>query len=96
MLEAARAATYHLLSRCLATVLTVVDAVAFRMEDERIAELLLQQATADSAVALTHQQIAADFGTSREVFSRILADFAAGGLVQVRRGSVTIHPRCAD
>jgi CRP/FNR family transcriptional regulator len=44
-------------------------------------------------LTLTHQQIAAELGSSREVISRILADFAAGGLVQVARGSVTILDR---
>lgn len=46
------------------------------------------------AIALTHQQIAAELGSSREVVSRILADFAANGLVQVARGIVVVLDRC--
>jgi CRP/FNR family transcriptional regulator, anaerobic regulatory protein len=85
---------FQLLSRRLATVLAIIDEVAFRRMDVRIAEFLLRHALADTdALALTHQQIATELGTSREVVSRILADFAAGGMVQVTRGSITILNR---
>jgi CRP/FNR family transcriptional regulator len=57
------------------------------------AEFLLRQQPAGGALALTHQQIAAELGTSREVVSRILADFSGSGLVQVTRGSVTVLER---
>jgi CRP/FNR family transcriptional regulator len=82
---------FQLLSRRLATVMAVLDAVAFRRMDARIAEFLLQRiAPAQPALSLTHQQIAADLGTSREVVSRILSDFADDGLVQIGRGVVTV------
>lgn len=85
---------FQLLSRRLATVLEIVDEVAFRRMDVRIAEFLLRQAPlGGEALALTHQQIAAELGSSREVVSRILADFAAAGLVQVTRGSIAILDR---
>ncbi|MEI7643324.1 MAG: Crp/Fnr family transcriptional regulator [Chloroflexales bacterium] len=89
-----RSYVFQLLSQRLATVMAVVDEVAFRRMDVRIAELLLSRpASAGAVLTLTHQQIAAELGSSREVISRILADFAAGGLVQVARGSVTILDR---
>jgi CRP/FNR family transcriptional regulator len=85
---------FQLLSRRLATVMAVLDEVAFRRMDARIAELLLARLGPDGApLVLTHQQIAAELGTSREVVSRILADFAASGLVQVGRGSVAVLDR---
>lgn len=85
---------FQLLSRRLATVLAIVDEVAFRRMDVRIAEFLLRHAPPETnALALTHQQLATELGTSREVVSRILADFAAGGLVQLSRGSVSILDR---
>ncbi|MFQ3661236.1 MAG: Crp/Fnr family transcriptional regulator [Chloroflexaceae bacterium] len=88
-----RAYVFQLLSRRLATVMAVVDEVAFRRVDTRLAEFLLHQAPSDGLVRLTHQQIAAELGTSREVVSRILADFAAAGLVQLGRGSISVRDR---
>lgn len=87
---------FALLSQRLATVMAVVDEVAFRRMDVRIAEFLLRALPAErEAVALTHQQIAAELGTAREVVSRILADFAAGGLLQLTRGSIVVLDRAA-
>lgn len=89
-----RSYVFQLLSRRLAAVLAIIDEVAFRRVDVRIAEFLLRHALPDTdTLALTHQQLATELGTSREVVSRILADFAAGGLVQVSRGSVRVLDR---
>lgn len=85
---------FQLLARRLATVMAVIDEVAFRRMDVRVAEFLLRALPPDtSELSLTHQQIAAELGSSREVVSRILADFAAGGLVQVARGSIVVQDR---
>jgi CRP/FNR family transcriptional regulator len=85
---------FQLLSRRLATVMAVIDEVAFRRMDVRIVEFLLRRLPADgAALSLTHQQIAAELGTSREVVSRILADVAAGGVLQIARGSVVVLDR---
>lgn len=89
-----RTYVFQLLSRRLATVMAVVDEVAFRRVDARLAEFLLRHAPPDGApLLLTHQQIAAELGTSREVVSRILADFVAAGLVQASRGSLSVLDR---
>jgi CRP/FNR family transcriptional regulator len=89
-----RAYVFHLLSRRLAAVMAVVEEVAFRRVDVRIAELLLRWPMSDTGLILrTHQEIAADLGSSREVVSRILADFATSGLVHLARGSITILDR---
>lgn len=85
---------FSLLSARLATVMAVVEEVAFRRMDARIADHLLTHCPPDAAtLATTHQQIAAELGTSREVVSRILEDFAAGGLVRTGRGAVTLRDR---
>ncbi|NJO05798.1 MAG: Crp/Fnr family transcriptional regulator [Chloroflexaceae bacterium] len=92
--QAWRTYIFALLARRLATVMAVLDEVTFRRMDARIAEFLLRQMTAEPAVlAVTHQQIAAELGTSREVVSRILADFADHGMVQIARGTITVLDR---
>jgi CRP/FNR family transcriptional regulator len=89
-----RTYVFQLLAQRLSSVMAVIDEVAFRRMDVRIAEFLLRQSSATNRVLLlTHQQIAAELGTSREVVSRILADFAAAELVQLGRGSITVHNR---
>lgn len=85
---------FDMLSRRLATMMAVVDEVAFRRMDIRVAEWLLRQPPGDQDVLrLTHQQIAADLGTSREVVSRILEEFAANKLIRTARGAVAILDR---
>jgi CRP/FNR family transcriptional regulator len=42
---------------------------------------------------VTHQSIASDLGTSREVVSRILKDFEQQGLISITRGAVTLENR---
>jgi CRP-like cAMP-binding protein len=44
-------------------------------------------------VALTHEQIAALVGTSREAATKILDDFASRGLVRLGRGRITLLDR---
>jgi CRP/FNR family transcriptional regulator len=82
---------FQLLSRRLSTVMEVVNEIAFRRMDARVADLLRKrQAGGAAALRLTHQDLADELGTSREVVSRILEDFTAGGLVATGRGTVTV------
>ena len=89
--EAWRSYIFNLLSRRLATVMAVVDEVAFRRMDARIADFLSRRLTPDSpALRITHQKIAAELGTSREVVSRILEDFTGNGLIETGRGTIRL------
>jgi CRP/FNR family transcriptional regulator len=81
---------FDLLALRLATVLAVVDEVAFRRMDARVAELLLQRVQAGRPLRITHQEIAAELGSSREVISRILEDFADRGSIRTGRGTIEI------
>jgi len=85
---------FQLLSQRLATVMAIVDEIAFRRVDVRLAEFLLQHAASEPPVLYaTHQHIAAELGTSREVVSRILADFSDDGLIRGGRGQIVIRDR---
>lgn len=72
-------------------VLTVLDEVAFRSMDARLASRLLQCGA--DRVEATHEQLAADIGTAREVVSRLLKELENRKLVQLRRGAVEIRNR---
>jgi CRP/FNR family transcriptional regulator, anaerobic regulatory protein len=81
---------YDLLSQRLVSMMEIVDEVAFRRMDSRIASLLLARCLAENPIAITHQEIAAELGSSREVISRILEDFAAKGAVRSGRGTIEV------
>jgi CRP/FNR family transcriptional regulator len=72
----------------------LVSEVAFARMDQRLAKLLLTHAASDSSdggnLHVTHQELAAELGTAREVVSRILRSFADQGLVTVSRGHVRL------
>ena len=81
---------FDLLSDRLSTILTIVDEILFQRMDQRVATWLIQQAEVQNPVQVTHQEIAAELGSSREVISRILEDFRQTGLIEPGRGSVEI------
>lgn len=81
---------FDLLSQRLAAVMSIVDEVVFHRMDARIAALLLRKAEQGSVIQITHQEIAAELGTSREVVSRILEGFESAGLIGSARGQIEI------
>lgn len=79
----------------LANMITLVDEVAFATLDQRLARRLLAEADADGAINKTHQQIALDLGSVREVISRYLADWERRGWIRTARGRIEIADRQA-
>jgi CRP/FNR family transcriptional regulator len=84
---------FELLSQRLSSVMEIVDEIAFRRMDARLASFLLQRSLISDLIHITHQEIAAELGSSREVVSRILEDFSALGMLVVTRGSINILDR---
>ena len=81
---------FDLLSQRLSTLMTIVDEIAFRRMDTRIASLLVTRARAQNPMRITHQEIAAELGSSREVVSRLLEDFNERGLIRSARGEIEV------
>lgn len=81
---------FDLLSERLSTVMAVIDEVVFQRMDRRVANLLLQRARTQNPIQITHQEIAAELGSSREVISRLLEDFAGEGIILAKRGTVEV------
>jgi len=81
---------FELLSDRLSTVMAIVDEVVFQRMDRRLASLLLARSAIANPFRVTHQEIAAELGSSREVISRILEDFSQKGMVAVGRGTVEV------
>jgi len=81
---------FDLLSQRLFSVMLIVDEIAFRRMDVRVASLLLQRSQIQNPVHMTHQEIASELGSSREVISRLLEDFSEKGLIRSGRGEVEV------
>ena len=88
--EAWRDFVFDLFAQRLASVIAVVEEVAFRRMDGRVAALLLSRGQAHNPITITHQEIASELGSSREVISRLLEDFASRGMIRTRRGAIDI------
>lgn len=82
---------FGLVAKRLTNIIDVVEDVAFRRMDRRIADYLIQHISIQSnIIQITHQKIASDLGTSREVVSRILKDLETKNYIQVTRGAVEV------
>jgi CRP/FNR family transcriptional regulator, anaerobic regulatory protein len=70
----------------------LLEQVAFVRVENRLAATLLQRAEGD-LVRATHQELATQIGSAREVVSRRLEVLAKRGLLRLDRGVVTILDR---
>ena len=84
---------FHLFSERIADLMQLVDEVAFARLDQRLAKRLL--ATDGAVLNVTHQQLADELGSVREIVSRLLKGFAAQGLVSLGRERLCITDRAA-
>lgn len=75
----------------------LIEEVAFRRMDERLASFLLREAEIApgqfAPVCMTHEELATELGSVREVVSRLLHQFADEGGVALERGKVRILDR---
>lgn len=78
---------FSLFAERLAELMALVEAVAFHKLDRRLAGALLGHGR---VVELTHQQLADEVGSVREIVTRILRSFADQGFVRLSRGSVEV------
>ncbi|NOX76504.1 MAG: Crp/Fnr family transcriptional regulator [Gammaproteobacteria bacterium] len=72
------------------SLVTLIDAIAFGRMDDRLAHQLLEMADADGIVVATHQELARELGTAREVISRLLKEFERHGWLALKRGRVRV------
>jgi CRP/FNR family transcriptional regulator len=72
-------------------VLDVVDNIAFKAMDERLGFYLkrLREATGSNDLKISHQEIASDLHTSREVISRLLKKLEQRGQLTLNRNQIT-------
>lgn len=81
---------FSLFSRRILDLMLLIDEVAFRKLDQRLARLLISKGT---SVEMSHQRLADELGTVREMITRILSGFADRQWVRLNRGSIEIVDR---
>lgn len=79
---------FNLFAERMADLMRLVEEVAFRKLDQRLAALLLGKGR---IVHATHQQLADELGSVREMVSRLLKGFAEQGLVALGREQIEIR-----
>jgi CRP/FNR family transcriptional regulator len=86
---------FGLLSQRMVNLIELLDTVAFESLDARLESWLLSHAS-ENIIQVTHQQIAEDLGSSREVISRLLKKFERNGLLTLGRGTISLLNKLAN
>jgi CRP/FNR family transcriptional regulator len=86
-LPAFREFVFRLFAERIAGLMQLVEEVAFRRLDQRLAGQLLGHG---ATIRATHQELADELGTVREMTSRLLKGFEAQGLVRLGRERIEI------
>jgi CRP/FNR family transcriptional regulator len=86
-----RSFVFHLFADRISELMQLVEEVAFHRLDQRLAKLLLGRG---ENIRTTHQALAEELGSVREIVSRLLKDFAAQGLVTLAREQIGVIDRC--
>ncbi|MEG0855674.1 MAG: Crp/Fnr family transcriptional regulator [Terrisporobacter sp.] len=76
----------------LSQVMYILEQATFFSLDERITDFLLEQSRYQntSILYITHENIANELGSSREVISRILKKFEKNGEIEISRGKIKL------
>lgn len=87
--------TNQIISSRFSDVMWVMEQVVFMSFDKRLALFLLEQSAIENSdtINITHETIAKNLGSAREVVSRMLKYFQHLDLVYVSRGSIEIKNR---
>ena len=86
-LESFRDQIFARFSERMADLLQLVSAVAFQRLDQRLASVLIAK---QSPIRVTHQALADELGSLREMVSRLLKNFAEQGWVRLGREHIEI------
>jgi CRP/FNR family transcriptional regulator len=90
--EAFRRFVFGIFADRLADLMALAEAVAFQRLDQRLAQALLGRG---AVVALTHQALADELGTVREIVTRLLKRFERAGWLRLGRERIEIADAAA-
>ena len=86
---------YELAVKRFSDVMWSMQQIMFKSLDKRLAEFLLAEAerTDSDTMRMTHEQIAQHISSAREAVARMLKRFSEDGLVELRRGAITLRDK---
>ena len=84
---------YELATKRFSDVMWAMQQILFKGLDRRLAEFLLAEAarTGSDTIRMTHAQIAQHISSAREAVARMLKSFSEDGLVELKRGAITLR-----
>ncbi|GGE56761.1 Crp/Fnr family transcriptional regulator [Actibacterium pelagium] len=88
-----RSFVFYAYSKRMTDLFMIIDEVAFKRLDIRLAQKILTLADDSGVLKTTHQKLAAELGSAREVVSRQLQEFQRRGWVAQSRGTIEILDR---
>jgi len=77
-------------SRRLSEIITLVEEISFGRIDVRLAKALIHYIDTDMMIHITHQNLATELGSAREVISRQLKEFERQGWVELLRSNIKV------
>ncbi len=87
--EEIRSFIFAAISQNFASIIELIQDVVFRKMDERLFDYLVEKSEEGKLIA-THQRIADDLGTAREVVSRLLKDLERKGNIRLSRNLIEL------
>ncbi|MFQ5674789.1 MAG: Crp/Fnr family transcriptional regulator [bacterium] len=92
--EGIRQFVFETLAIRMANVMSLVEEIVFNRMDQRLAQYLQQRFANERRplriIQATHEQIASDLGTAREVISRLLKELERLGAIELTRGRISL------
>ncbi|MFL0801680.1 MAG: Crp/Fnr family transcriptional regulator [Agarilytica sp.] len=90
--ELFRAEVIRLQSQFSLHLMSLLNQVCFRRLPDRVVDLLLDtyERKNQILISLTHQELADELGSSREVISRLLKDIESHGAIKLHRGAIEV------
>ncbi len=93
--DAVRSFIFETMARRLFDVMTLIEAIAFGKMDLRLAHLLCRRFANNGlplrTISTTHEEIAGELGTAREVVSRLLREFERLRVLETARGRILLR-----
>lgn len=85
-----RELVFNTYAKRLSEVISLVGEVSFNRIDIRLAKQLLHLVNNENNLFITHQYLATELGSAREVISRQLKTFESQGLLNLSRGKIEL------
>lgn len=84
--------TNRLISERFSTVMWVMQQIIFYGVDKRLADFLIRTSNeaGSDVIRMTHEEVAQEINSAREVVARMLKRFESEGTVELRRGEIRI------